>query len=205
MPFEPYQEDLEIHENPDSLVITYHGRKRQSKAFISIFIMFGLLLIMLLNTFLVLAEHDRDLGDLIFLGVFWMVTLYLEINGPSWVLKPLLDHETITITGHEIRVEKYGFRTIHRTRTFQLKGKPVFHFGQENPNEMHITFSPSSFVAHFTSLPSIRFWFYPSPMHNFCGNVSSTDGLGILDRIKAKFPQFEILKDLDFSFHLKPG
>jgi hypothetical protein len=193
---------FEVKETQDSLVIHYQGRKRRSEAIAILLIMIVFLLIMLVNTFLLLTWYATPrIDDLIFLGFYWLLTLFFLITGPAWVINPLLDRETIKIRGDQIRIEKSGFRSIHWTRIFHLRNKLVFHFTPLSKSNICITFSNSKFKSRLLNVG----WVYYSPMRHFCSGISVKDGLAILDQIQAKLPQFEIRKDLDFSMDLKPG
>ncbi len=198
MPLEPYPEDLEIHENPDSLVITYRGSQNVGQALII------LLLVFLTPVFPLIAlapdlsrtnpaEFLFDPNIFLCLGSIILILLYGAYVALSWALDLVLNHEKVTITADSLTIEKSGFGSIHLSREFYLKKSDCLH-----PTFMYqgmIALSPSRFFARASQLSRGRDWFFTSPMRWFCRGLSHEEHLAILVRIKAKFPNINVLME----------
>jgi hypothetical protein len=189
---------FEIQETPDSLIIHYQGRKNRGKAIMILLFMIVYLLGLIVGIYMALT---LDADKLNILAFSWVTMPFVLITLIPYIEDLLLDREMITIMADQIRVEKSGFRSIHRTRIFTLRDIPVFHFALFSERSLCIAFRYSGFMSRLKEIG----WFFSSKSPKFCSGISAKDGALILDRLHAKFPQFYILKDLDFNMRNMPG
>jgi hypothetical protein len=198
MPFEPYPEDLVIHENPDSLVITYRGSQNVGRVLIILLMVILAPVFPLIALATVLAqanpiEFEFDPLMVLCLGSMIFIFAYGTYVALTWALDLVLNHEKVTITATSLTVEKSGFGSIHLSREFYLKKSDCLH-----PTFMYecvIALSPSRFLARASQISRGRNWLFTSPMRWFCRGLSKEEHIAILARIKAKFPNINVLME----------
>ena len=124
MPIEPYPEDLEIHENPDSLVITYRGNQNRGRAMISFWSGDSCCLHASLIALAPDLAHAKPIEfefyplTILCLGSFILLLVYGAYVALSWALDQMLDREQVTFTATSLTVEKSGFGSIRLAREF---------------------------------------------------------------------------------------
>jgi hypothetical protein len=189
----------EIQETPGSLVITYRGNQNRGRALI-ILLSVILAFAYLLGGFALLIPNgsspESEFQPLIYLclGSFILLLVYGAYVALSWALDQMLDREQVTLTATSLTVEKSGYGSIHLTREFYLKESDCLH-----PTSILYMFegiielSPSRFLARASQMGSGRTLLFTSPMRWFCRGLTKEDHLAILTRIKAKFPNINVL------------
>jgi hypothetical protein len=203
MPFEPYPEDLEIHENPESLIINYRGKQKVGRAVI--FLLYSIFTFVFLVIFFAPDIAQLDLSEvkiipilIICPGIFLSLYIYSAFVTLTRALDLMLDCEKITITAGSLTIEKSGFGTIHLSREFYLKESaclyPMFNILSM---ESMIALSPSRFLTRLRQTGTFRDWFLTSPMRWFCRGLSNEERVVILQRIKSKFPNINVLMDYE--------
>ena len=191
---------VSIRETPDSLVIQYRGKKRVALIIVYSFVLILYFAVTSINLLLIFTgTHGSFWWDLFYVGSTLYFIIYIAIISPAIFLNSLLNHETDTITDHAVRVEKSGFGSVRLNKEFPLKKKPIFRLGNEIIGSKYISFSRSIAMAKLTRLLPLNL------MRYFCPGISPEDGLAILERIGAKFPQFDVLRDPEFNLKSKPG
>jgi hypothetical protein len=203
MPIESYPEALEIHENPDSLVITYRGSQNVGRAVIFLLSsILGLVFLLLviapdLDQFQ-LSEVNLSPIILICPGVFLLLFIYSAYITLTWALDLMLDREKVTITAGSLTIEKSGFSSIHLSREFYLNESACLHpMFMAIYMESMISVSPSRLTTRLSQTGGFRHWFLASPMRWFCRGLSKEEHVTILQRIKRKFPNINVLMDYE--------
>ena len=174
-----------IEDIPNGLTITTRIRKQWIPVIPVLFFLIG--------CFFLLAESiaglfsDSDVLPSIIMVIGMAVSIgffghFLYVYGLEW----LLDREEILIDDNTIRVEKSGFGSIKRTRVIPTGGKMFFILWGNM-----IVFNKSlktgnRFGKPFLKQPTIK------PMQYFLSGISVQYGIPVLERIKARFPQYDI-------------
>jgi hypothetical protein len=199
----PYPADLEIEETPDSLVIRYRGNQHVGRAYIyllsSIFA-FVILIFLFAPSIIHLIQSEVGIPPLLIIcpGIFITLYIYGAYVSLTWALDLMLDREKITITANNLIIEKSGFRSIHLSREFLLYNSNYLHpmFLAMLMDNM-IELSPSRLLARIGQAGGGRSWLFASPMRWFCRGLSKEEQVAVLQRIKGKFSNINILMDYD--------
>jgi len=118
------------------------------------------------------------------------VFLFVMLREISTGMDSLLTTEKIQIDGKSIQIEKSGFQSIERNRTIPTDGKACFFLGRGIGRSLAVI--KSKFLAQLYSTGILHSG-NVDPMRCFLRGISQADAIEILENIKGKFPQYDVL------------
>jgi hypothetical protein len=182
---------LNITDSINGLVITYQRNKSWRNPIYS-FVISAILFVFLtwalaqVMTFVSTGVKTSTwVISLVVIAAF-MFTMLREISAG---MDSLLTVEKIQIDDRSFQVEKSGFRSIERSQTFPTEGKANFFMGRGF--QKSLAFHTSKLVAQFYST-GILYINNLDPMRCFLRGISPEDALEVLEKIKTRFPQYNI-------------
>ena len=117
------------------------------------------------------------------------VFLFAMLRAISTGLDSLLTTEKIQIDDKSVQIEKSGFQAMERSQTIATDGKASFFLGRGVGKSLAVT--RSKFLALMYST-GMLYSSLSDPMHCFLRGISHQDAIEVLEKIKVKFPQYDI-------------
>jgi hypothetical protein len=117
------------------------------------------------------------------------VFLFTMLNQISTGLDALLTVEKIHIDDKSVQLEKSGFQSLERNRAIPTDGKASFFLGRGIGRSLAVI--KSKFLAQLYGTGILHSGNI-DPMRCFLRGISQTDAIEVLEKIKAKYPQYNI-------------
>jgi hypothetical protein len=173
----------------NGLSITYQGKKSwwQILFFLGILGYLLYLFVPMISDFSSKPVNLSDPSLVILLVLVFFVLGYAIYQTFVTGLDALLDREKITINDQDIQIEKSGFGNIERSKSLHTDGKMCFF----SIRGMGISFYRSQLLAKIYNKGLLRSSNI-NPMRCFLRGISENDAIVILDKIKSKYPQYDI-------------
>ncbi|MBN2256748.1 MAG: hypothetical protein JW704_02860 [Anaerolineaceae bacterium] len=185
------QYHLDVSDSLNGLVISYQRNQNWHHTIYS-FIVSAILFVFLtwalaqVQTFFSSgAETSTWIISLVVIGAF-LFTMLREISAG---VDSLLTIEKIQVDDRSIQVEKSGFRSMTRSQTFATEGKANFFLGRGF--QKTLAFHTSKIIAQFYST-GMLYINNLDPMRCFLRGISPADAIEVLEKIKTRFPQYNI-------------
>lgn len=180
-----------ITDSVNRLVITYQRPRNWQLpvySFIVSVVLFAFLtwaIAQMMTFFTSGAEPSTWIIMLIVVPVFLFAMLRAIATGQD----SLLTTEKIQIDDKSVQIEKSGFQAMERSQTIQTDGKASFFLGRGIAKSLAVT--RSKFLAQVYS-SGMLYSSLSDPMHCFLRGISHQDAIMVLEKIKVKFPQYDI-------------
>jgi hypothetical protein len=180
-----------IDDSINGLVITYQ-RPRSWQLPIYSFIVSAVLFLFLtwaIAQMMTFFSSGAEPSTWIIMLIVVPVFLFTMLRTISTGLDSLLTTEKIQIDDQRVQVDKSGFQAMERNQTFTTNGKASFFLGRGIAKSLAVT--GSKFLAQMYSIGMIHSSLN-DPMHCFLRGISQQDAIEVLEKIKVKFPHYDI-------------
>ena len=117
------------------------------------------------------------------------VFLFTMLRSISTGLDSLLTSEKIQIDDKSVQIEKSGFQAMERNQTIATNGKASFFLGRGIGKSLAVTRSKFLALMHSSGM---LYSILIDPMHCFLRGISQEDAIAVLEKIKEKYPQYDI-------------
>lgn len=174
-----------IEDTLNGLILTWQSRKR----WLDVILGFCLTCLMSYGVkFFIDTFFKKDTAALVVLiGLLWLIILIFYIAYSLFeMLDSLLNLEVITVGHSSIRITKKGLGPFRYTRNLITSGKISVFKHQEGFMGHGSNLSVYISGSRFRLLASI------DPMRRFLHGISEQDAISILEKIKARYPQYDI-------------
>jgi hypothetical protein len=183
---------LNITDSINGLVITYQRPKSWMLTAYSFIVSAALFMFLTwaIAQMMTFFTAGADTSTWIIMLIVIPVFLFTMLNQISTGLDALLTVEKIQIDDKSVQIEKSGFQSIERNRTIPTDGKTSFFLVRGVGRSLVVI--KSKFLAQLYSGGMLHSGNL-DPMHCCLRGISQTDAIDLLEKIKAKYPQYNIL------------
>jgi hypothetical protein len=178
-----------VEDSINGLTITHQGQKSwwQLILFLGILGYLLYLFVPMISDFSSKLISQSDPTLVLFFGFVFLVLGYALYQAFITGLDGLFDRERILIDGQNIQITKSGLGNIERTRTIHTDGRMCFF----QIRSMGICCYRSTLLAKIYNKGLLRASNI-NPMRCFLRGISEDDAIAVLERIKSKYPQYDI-------------